>query len=217
MTTAALTVADKMDMSLDELTALAKAEKKKERAEQLKKKKAEKEATKKATGQEKKSPGKQGENKNRKGDQKQKAKQETSKQDQSKKGGEKKKAEGKEKSNTPKTAAKPALTTGTPVIVSNVDEKVDSGELKDIFETAGPVKSVEIMPARRNLPAAAKITFKLKADAEKAVIEFNNRLLDGKTITVKLTKKRVIAGENTKSSGEGSNGTGNKRQRRSSD
>jgi RNA recognition motif-containing protein len=196
-----LSVAEKLEMSLDDLTKLRKAEAKKKRQEEQKKKKVE---------QAKKQEGKGSTPKKGKGDN-------GGKGDKVRSGEKPKSSDKKPKKPTSAPASeKPPLVTGTPVIVSNVDDKVDAAELKDIFEAVGPVKTIEILPAKGKQPTAARVTFKVKADAEKAVAEFNERLLDGKKISVKLTKKRIILSDKPKGSRE-SNGSQqqNKRQKKS--
>lgn len=202
---AALSVAEKLEMSLDEIAKRDKAERLKKLREERKKKRQEKKKEKAAEAPKKEAAGKK-EGAGAKGD----------KQQQQKKTQQRESKAPKEKaSESDKAAEKPPLTTGTPVLVKNLDEGVDAPSLKDIFEEAGPIKSIELLPARGNQPPAAKIIFKIKADAEKAVAEFNDRLLDGKKIHVKLLKKRVLTSSKDNSKKQENGQENRKRQKRS--
>lgn len=100
-----------------------------------------------------------------------------------------KKAELSSKKQTASNKEKPPLVTGTPVIVRNVEADVDLDSLKEIFSSAGVVKSCEKLQFNKRWHAA-RMVYKTKAEAEKAVEEFNNRTLDGKKLSVSLQKSR---------------------------
>jgi hypothetical protein len=191
---APITIADKLEMSLDDLTKLHKKEKRQKHVEERKKhaeaRKIEAAAKKAAapppTGAGKKSPA---------------PKQEQKKQSSSTAGGA---ANGYKPQNAKKAAGapaattqasdKPPITTGTPVIVANLKEEIDLDQLKEIFQTVGPLKSAERLKYNGK-SHAARVVYKLKADAEKAVNEFNGRLLDETPMRVTMSRKRIQIGD----------------------
>ena len=93
-------------------------------------------------------------------------------------------------SNTAKTAAeKPPIVLGTPVIVGNVDPEADLEQIKDVFESCGPIKSISKMKFNGKWHAI-RLVYKNKADAEKAIQEFHERMMDDRKLRVVLQKDR---------------------------
>lgn len=206
-----ITIADKLDMPLDAITKLEKKKRQQERKEAQKAKKAEKSAA---------GP-KKTDSANKKDNKDNKKKEATPNRNEKKRSrADSEKSDKKERTDSAKKSDLPPLTTGTPIIVSNVDPAVNAQELKDIFQEVGAVKDIEILPARKDKPTAARIIFRVKSDAEKAVELFNNRQLDGKTITVRVVPSRVVVGgkkreDTVDKKGDRDEPRNNKRQRKS--
>lgn len=70
---------------------------------------------------------------------------------------------------------KGGLTTGTKVTISNLDTAVTQQDMKDLFETIGPLKS-----AKMTAVGMAEVVFKQAKDANTAFAKYNNVVLDGK-------------------------------------
>ena len=114
------------------------------------------------------------------------------------------------KTEKPSAASKPALTTGTPVIVRNVEKDVDMESLRNIFSSVGTIKSAEMLRYNGRWHSA-RLVFKTKAEAEKAVEEFHERMMDGKQLSVAIQRSR----DNAETSAKVEESGNKKRQRRS--
>jgi RNA recognition motif-containing protein len=95
----------------------------------------------------------------------------------------------------------PALHTGTRVFVTNLKEGVDSTDLNEIFAKVGMLKGIEMRPNQN----AATVTFKLRADAIRAVDDFNGRSLDGNPMKLRMENEPGMKRKNPPGSAGGNN------------
>jgi polyadenylate-binding protein len=85
---------------------------------------------------------------------------------------------------------------GVNLYVKNLDESVTSDELKETFSQHGVVASAKVMMDESNpgVPARSKgfgfVCFEKPDDATKAVVEMNNRMLNGKPLYVALAQRK---------------------------
>lgn len=90
-----------------------------------------------------------------------------------------------------------ALSTGAVVEVTNLDTNVSQNDMKELFETVGPLKKVTV--TMQNNSCSAEVTFQKKSDATAAVKKYNGVLLDGKAM--KMSIKKPSASERLSAAG----------------
>ena len=79
-----------------------------------------------------------------------------------------------------------ALTTGTKLKVSNLDGNVSSEDIEELFGELGPLKSAVVGTSNGVSKGFAIVVYKRKADAEKALEQYNGVPLDGKPLKIVL-------------------------------
>jgi len=86
------------------------------------------------------------------------------------------------------------LESGSQIIVSNLDPDVTEDDVKDIFTQIGTVKFVKLIYDKNGVSqGSAEVQFRSKDDAEKAVTEYNEAEVDGRTMYLKIIAD-VVAG-----------------------
>lgn len=97
--------------------------------------------------------------------------------------------------NQPQAAAAPTrnipkggLTTGTKVIVTNLETGVTEQDMKDLFETVGPLKSVKMTAA-----GVSEVVFRKSNDAAKAFKQYNHVVLDGRPMYITVSSPAIQA------------------------
>ena len=71
------------------------------------------------------------------------------------------------------------------MLVSNLNQGIDTVDLMEVFKTAGDIKKI-VMPQK----TLATVIYKTRSAAQKAVAEFNNRELDGRPMVVVIKQER---------------------------
>ena len=100
------------------------------------------------------------------------------------KGGSKKRRGG-----APPASKLPGLTTGTKVVVSNLNRDIAKDDIQELFGEMGPLRSVTM---RRG--GSAEVIFRRRKDAETAIAEYNGRGLDGRPMKIRIVEKSAGVG-----------------------
>ncbi|KAK7084009.1 polymerase delta-interacting protein 3 [Halocaridina rubra] len=83
-------------------------------------------------------------------------------------------------------SARPPITRGTKVVVSNLHPKVTMEDMEELLGTVGPLSYVGMVR-----PGVAEAVFLNDEDAYRSVDQFNNRQLDGQAMKVVVVKSKT--------------------------
>eukprot|EP00850_Spirogloea_muscicola_P019895 SM000202S05866 [mRNA] locus=s202:34016:35371:- [translate_table: standard] len=86
----------------------------------------------------------------------------------------------------PSAAPAHGIETGTRVFVSNLDEGVVEGDIKELFSEVGDVKRVSMHSDSQTSEKSAVVTFARRTDANAAIKRYNSILLDGKPMSIEI-------------------------------
>ena len=79
------------------------------------------------------------------------------------------------------------LTTGTKVKITNLDSSVTAGDIEELFGEVGELKSTDVPTgANGNSKGFAIVVYKRRADAQRAMDQYNGVPLDGKPLRISL-------------------------------
>jgi len=85
-------------------------------------------------------------------------------------------------------AAKKALTTGTKMVITNLESGVTVEDVRELFEGVGPLKSTKMMAV-----GVAEVIFQRRIDALKAHKDYNHVKLDGRPMYIQVEDESVAA------------------------